>query len=405
MLIPMLVIVPLLAFGQTEQAESIDDALLYGTPHFSLRYRYEHVEDDRFGQDADASTMRLRLNYRTGTWRAWSAFTELDYVGELFVNDFNSGAGTSSLSRNQFPVVADPKGADLNQLYLDYGGIADARIRVGRQRILLDDQRFVGGVGWRQNEQTYDGISGLYKTSPNLELFYAYLSQVNRIFGDRSIVGSVDTNTHLLNAKIGLGKQWLLVPFYYYIDNDIAASSSTETVGLRASGKTEFGASKISLLATYAAQSSITNNPINYDADYYHVLLAWVPPVKGLSLEFGIEALGGDQLNPGQSFRTPLATLHAFQGWADQFLATPDAGLSDRYVRAEYQFGDWSVQGAYHDFEAEDGAAKWGNELNLSANKKLNDRFSLLLKLAVFNATDPRFADVNKAWFQIVANY
>jgi hypothetical protein len=89
----------------------------------------------------------------------------------------------------------------------------------------------------------------------------------------------------------------------------------------------------------------------------------------------------------------------------DQFLATPDAGVSDRYVRVQYGFGDWSLQGTYHDIDAADGPAKWGNEIDLSASKKLNDRFSLLLKLAVFNAPYPGFVNVDKAWLNFVANY
>ena len=57
------------------------------------------------------------------------------------------------------PVVADPTGTDVNQALILYRGIDSTLIRAGRQRINLDNQRFVGAVGWRQNDQTYDGIS------------------------------------------------------------------------------------------------------------------------------------------------------------------------------------------------------------------------------------------------------
>jgi hypothetical protein len=137
---------PLSLAAETEVAGEIVDlgfteAFLGGTPHIQFRYRYEYVSDDLFTKNANASTLRLRLNYATLKWKGWSGFTEFDYVGEVFINDFNSGAGTSPPDRDIYPVVADPKGADLNQFYFDYEGLADTRFRLGRQRILLDNQR------------------------------------------------------------------------------------------------------------------------------------------------------------------------------------------------------------------------------------------------------------------------
>lgn len=383
--------------------QDIHSAITSGDAHLAMRYRYEFVDQDGFAKDANASTLRLRLNYRTGHWRNWSAFGEFDYIAEILADDFNSGGGTSAPARNQFPVVADPHGPDLNQLYFDYNGFADTRVRIGRQRILLDDQRYVGGVGWRQNEQTFDGVSGIHKRA-NVEFFYSYITQVNRIFGEDSAVGSHDTNTHLLNAKIEVNKEWLLTPFYYYIDNDSNASFSTATIGIRANGKYAIGRNEVNLLGLFSTQSDAGNNPVNYDADYYHLTFDWVFENK-LSLGLAYEMLEGDANNPGSAYRTPLATLHPFQGWADQFLTTPDAGIDDFYFKAKYPYRDWNLQATYHDFEAADGPGNWGSEIDVSASRKLNDRISLLLKAAFFNADDAGFNDVNKIWIQLVANY
>ena len=49
----------------------------------------------------------------------------------------------------QFPVVADPENIELNRLQLQYRGLPKTVVTIGRQRINLDDQRFVGAVGWR----------------------------------------------------------------------------------------------------------------------------------------------------------------------------------------------------------------------------------------------------------------
>jgi hypothetical protein len=414
-----------LSLAEDEAVETTDktlvEAILAGTPHVNFRYRYEYVSDDNFNKNANASTLRFRLNYGTDKWRGWSAFGEFDYVAELLFNDFNSGAGTSPPDRNEYPVVADPKGADLNQFYLDYDGFSDTKLRFGRQRILLDNQRFVGGVGWRQNEQTYDGASIKFKGLKNTELFYSYVGQVNRIFGERTATGQQRMNSHLLNVPISIGDKWKITPYYYYIDNDDNldadnddvpdfAVTSTATLGARANGEVALGDSKLKLLGELATQSDAGDNPVSYSAEYFHLSADWVMK-NSLSLGIGFESLGGDENEAGKAFRTPLATLHAFQGWADQFLGTAasapsvSAGVEDLYFSAKYNLNKWKFQAIYHDFSAAAGSADWGSEIDLAASRSLGDRYSLLLKGAFFSADDAAFRDVTKLWVQLVAKF
>jgi len=390
---------------------SLVDAILAGTPHVNFRYRYEFVSDDDFDEDAKASNIRFRLNYRTGKWRGWSAFGEFDYIEDLLFNDFNSGAGTSPPDRNIYPVVADPKGADLNQFYVDYEGFADTRLRLGRQRILLDNQRFVGPVGWRLNEQTFDAASVKYNGLKNVEVFYSYVGQVNRIFGERTASGQQRVNSHLLNVPISLGDKWKITPYYYYIDNDDSANFavfSTATLGARANGDIALGDSSLKLVLELATQSDVGDNPVSYTASYYHLSADWVMK-NGLSVGLGLESLGGDENDAGKAFRTPFATLHAFQGWADQFLGTgagaPAGGVDDLYVNAKYTYRKWKFQAIYHDFSAAAGAADWGREIDLAASRKLGDRYSLLLKGAFFNADNAAYRDVTKLWVQLIASF
>lgn len=399
---------PLVLAEDVPDASSIADAVLKGTPHVNFRYRYEFVDEADFAEDANASTLRFRLNYATGQWRGWSGFGEFDYVDHLLFRDFNSGGGTSSPDRSQYPVVADPKGADLNQFYIDYKGFPDTRLRFGRQRILLDDERFVGGVGWRQNEQTYDGFSALFNGLRRTEIFYSYIAQVNTIFGERSSSGRRNVNTHLLNARIDLGEKWKLTPYYYFIDDDDVATFSTGTLGARLNGALKAGEGSIKLLAEVATQSDVADNPVSYDATYYHLNANWATK-NGLSLGLGIESLGGDENDAGKAFRTPLATLHKFQGWADQFLGTassvPQAGVNDLYLSAQYALKKWNLQAVYHDFSAESGSANWGSEVDLAASRSLGQRYSVLLKAAFFSADNTAFDDATKIWVQLAANF
>ncbi len=119
----------------------------------------------------------------------------------------------------------------------------------------------------------------------------------------------------------------------------------------------------------------------------------------------GFESLGGDQNKPGKAFRTPLATAHKYQCWADRLLTTPNAGVDDFSVNAKYRYQKWNLQATYHDFSAAEGSADWGSEIDLAANISLGDRYSLLLKAAFFSADDAPFEDATKFWVQLVANY
>lgn len=390
------------AFAQESEDNSLATAIMSGDAHVSLRYRYEFVDQDGFSENANASTLRLRLNYQTGNWENWSGFVEFDYVGELLFKDFNS-LGGSSPDRNRYPVVADPKGTDLNQLYLDYSPSAQSKVRLGRQRIVLDNHRFVGDVGWRQNPQTFDGLGYTFTGWKNTQVFYSYTTAVHRIFGDDVPRGRHDSDNHLLNVKVKLSDDWTVVPYYYYIDNDDEAVFSTATLGARLTGNVAVGEYKFGLVAEFATQSDAANNPVNYDAAYFNLGATWTLK-NGLSLGLAWESLGGDQNVSGAAFRTPLATLHAFQGWADKFLATPGAGIDDVYVTVKYKVKKWSFTGVYHDFSAESGSADYGSEFDLAAGRSLGDRYGVLFKAAFYDA-DQHATDTSKFWIMLTANY
>ncbi len=385
-----------------DEGNDLVSALTSGKTGINVRARYEGVDKDNVLKDANALTARLRLNYRTGNWQGWSAFAEYDNVFHV-IRDFNAGGGTTPAKDGVYQTVADPKGSDLNQLYLDYSVSEDWKLRIGRQRVLLDNQRFVGGVGWRQNEQTYDAFAVSSSAIPKTALTYAYVGQVRRIFGQTSSAGSMNVDTHLLNAKVTINDSWSVTPYFYLIDNQDAASTSTSTLGARFAGNVKVGEGKIGLVAELATQSDAGNNPVSYDADYAHLSALWSMD-NGLSLGLAFESLGTDSSN-FQSFRTPLATLHAFQGWADMFLTTPAAGIEDLYLTAKFKAGNWNLTGVYHDFSAETGSFDYGTELDISAGTKISKNYGLLFKGAFFSTDSLSYVDTNKFWIMFTANY
>jgi hypothetical protein len=349
--------------------------------------------------------LRLRLNYRTGQWKGWSAFAEFDHVFHVLLDDFNSGGGTSP-NRSEYSVVADPDGSDLNQLYFDLDSSDNWKYRFGRQRILLDNQRFVGGVGWRQNEQTYDALTLNTSAIAKTRLSYSYVNRVRRIFGESVPAGKERLDGHLFNARIQFSESIAVTPYLYSLDYADATASSSLTLGARATGNHPFGSGNFDWLAEYARQSDTGDNPSSYDANYWHLNAAYAAG-NGMTLGLGYEVLGADS-GAGVGFSTPLATLHAFNGWADQFLSTPGAGLEDIYVTFKFKLAEWNLTAVYHDFSSDTGSFTYGNEIDLSGALKLSGRYGLLLKAALFNADSSSplaNVDTNKLWIMFTANY
>lgn len=388
------------AGAAAETTDPLAEIVTGGDAGVELRYRYEFVDQDGFDDNAHASTLRLRLNYDTADWQGFSAFAEFDYVTEVLLDDYNSGAGTSGPDRDRFPVVPDPAGTDFNQAYLQYAPRESLRARLGRQRIILDDERYIGGVGWRQNEQTYDALSVTYDELDRTSIFYAYVTNVNRIFGSDVPAGDHEQNTHLLHVDVGVAPNLNAVGYAYLIDNDDEPAFSTNTVGVRVTGSVDPGFGNIALHGEYARQSDAANNPASFDTDYFRLQADWSQ--DAVSAGIGLESLGSDN---EQGFRTPLATLHAFNGWADLFLATPAAGLDDLYFKFGYRVAGWQLQAIYHDFSAETGGRDYGSEIDFAAAKTFAERYAVLFKAARFDTDTPAFADTTKIWMMITAPF
>jgi len=389
--------------GKALAAESFAEMFTQGKAGVAFRYRFEYVDQDNLSDQAQASTLRGRLNFKTDNWNGFGAFAEFDYVTDVIWDDYNAGGGNTP-DKTQYPVVADPTGADLNQAFLQWqNGEAGTLIRGGRQRIIYDNARFVGNVGWRQNEQTYDAAYFQKKVAA-LDLQLAYVWQVNRIFGDDVPAGENDNSTWLGNLAYqweGVGK---LTGYYYNIDNDDVAAFSTSTYGARLSGSTKLGENTFAYAAEYAYQNDAHNNPVDYSAHYYRLdasmSLGKVTPY------FGYESLGGDDAIAGGSFRTPLATLHAFNGWADMFLNTPDAGLNDLFTGIKGGLGSWTWDMLYHDFDAESGSQSLGSEFDASLGRKFAEKYDLLFKAAFFDGKDSTpYPDTTKLWLQLSVDF
>jgi hypothetical protein len=374
-------------------------------PLADLRLRYETVDQEPFAREAEALTLRARLGFETG--KAWNTalLVEGDFLWPL-VTDYNSTTNGKALH----PVVADPEAYELNRLQLTNTSIVDTTITVGRQRIVLDDHRFVGNVGWRQNEQTFDAVRVVNRHIPNVVIDVSYLNQVNRVFGPDGRPGANDGrftgDNFLANLawQLPLGK---LTGFAYLTEFEQAPlplRDTASTYGLRFQGERPLAKIRLGYVASWATQRDRGRNLLQFSNDYWLVELTGT--FRQYSLGAGYELLEG---NGAKGFATPLATLHKFQGWADKFLATPANGIADAYLNAAYNrkgvgmLETLGLTASWHDYQSDRLSTGYGSELDLQLQGKYR-RYTGTLKYARFDAdggAPASLRDTSKVWAQL----
>jgi len=360
---------------------------------WNARLRQENVDDDAFTRDASATTLRLRAGLRLHWADGFSALIEGEGIADAG-DRYNSGAN----GKTTFPAITDPEGVALNQAFIAWKDMrADATL--GRQRLQFDNQRWIGNSGWRQNEQTFDALSADWHIAPSLTLRYAWLDRVHRVNGDQALdplARERELSTHLFNLGWTHGAQQLVAYAYLHEDRDVA-TASTATYGARWTGTRLHAGNGVGWTLEAARQRDYAGNPLAFSHAYW--LLEPTYAVHGVSYRAGWEHLGG---NGAHALQTPLATLHAFNGWADKFTVTPPGGLEDRYLGAGGNIGgdkrrNWGV--AWHDYRADTGG-RYGSEWDFSLGFPVHGAVTGLVKLADYHA-DGFARDTRKLWLQL----
>ncbi|MEM1083802.1 MAG: alginate export family protein [Verrucomicrobiota bacterium] len=358
-------------------------------PLLNIRARFEYGSVDAPGlRSSTAFTTRERVGLVTTDWHGLSALVEGEFT-QAIVDSYDSGPGASTTPNDPTRTqIADPETNELNQAYLQYKNW-DTVFRGGRQRIILDGAQFIGNVGWRQNEQTYDAFSITNNSFEDLTLFYAYANRVNRIFGSDATGGlrNFAGDVHLFNAKYtGLG-DWAVAGYAYLMDFDETVASpfvSNDTYGFYATGP----AGPVTLYAEFAYQTDTDSNGPTRPSDSYYTHLT--ASMNAGSHKF---TLGWEYLDYG--FVTPLATVHKFNGFADVFigrrigLGGGNPGLSDVYLSHSTPLPFWGLKftQAFHVFGDNDTEFDYGWEYDAVLAKKFNENFLAIAKFAYFDSS------------------
>lgn len=379
-----LISLALAATAPAYAADSILTAISQGKTSLETRLRYENVSDDsKTHHNGAAFTNRLVLGYKTADFNGLTAGIEFENITALLDDDsYNSGTTGEGNKNAAYPVIADPYLTQVNQAYVDYKGL-----KYGRQKIVLENARFIGDAGWRQNDQTFDALTYANKTLiPKTQFTLGYLTRVNDLSG-------LSRNVHapMFDVKYSPNATTNLSGFVYAVTEITAPTSSWQHGGVRADGS--LGGFIYDL--SWATQSAYKNGT-GPDADYKDLELGY---------KFSMLTIKGQYEVLEKGFKTPLATLHAYNGWADRFLTTPANGLDDMNIKVMAPMLGTNVTLAYHQFSADAIDQDYGKELDLSVGKKFSDSFSGLIKYASYQgettAPGALGKDVSKLWLQI----
>ncbi len=365
------------------------------------RIRYEYGDQDLL-DESNAATIRNRLGLLTREINGFQAFVEYEGTlaadrSEYFVPGTQGTPGKT--------VIADPKSHELNQAWLSYNSPDNVwGLKVGRQGINLDNQRWIGTVGWRQNMQTFDAAGFTWNPTNDLEVYAGFIWQVNRIFGSEASgppfgVTDFKGNSYIGNAKYKGLSFGTLTSYVYSLDlhNVAGDANSNDTFGFSLAG--DFIADS-SYYLEYAHQVDGSSSPLNYSANYAHASLI-KEVVPGIKATVGYEYLGSDN---GVGFKSPLATLHKFNGFADRFLATPATGLTDAYASIGTKIADVNLLAAYHYFWDDGLDISFGQEIDLVASKAIYENVTVLAKGAFFMGQGAQ-PDVTRASIELNIKY
>ncbi|MDZ4111691.1 MAG: alginate export family protein [Brevundimonas sp.] len=366
---------------------------------FETRLRSETVDQQGFIERAHALTLRTRLGWRSPITHGLQWLIEGEGVAVL---DARYSAPSEPVPGR--PAVADGETLELNRAQLRWTGLPDTEVTVGRQRLIVGNSRFVGNVGWRQNEQTFDAVRLSTTALKPLAVTWVFADRVQRPLGREHPQGVWRGDIHLLQAEMDtpFGR---LSGFGLAIDLDNAPAQSSTTVGARLAGSWSVaGDLSLTWAGEYAVQTDNGANPADYSLDFQAAAVGVQMPRWSVGL--GYERFDGDGVS---GFQTPLGTGHGFLGWSDVITTTPAFGVRDLFLRGHVGVPAWGrtlrLTAEAHAFHDAHGDFELGRELDLSAALPINARWSVELKAAHFEGDHPAFGDADKGWLTLEYRY
>jgi len=327
------------------------------------RYEYANVKQNKRDK-ANAYTARTKLNINANLLGIEGLTTN---IGIISVNNFGSDKYDSKANgQTQYDIIKDPQYAMISNADINYQ-VDKTILHAGRGQVNLDNQRFIGTVGWRQLERSYDSVFVANNSVKNLSLLAAWVYGVQGV----GAAPTVDANSILLHAAYTVMPELKITAYDYMLSANgriigipNIGGVGFDTYGVAFTGKIAPSGIKLNYRAEYAVQKDATmkmqetaTNAGNFkaDASYYNLDLG--ANINGILAGVNYEFLSGENASGTETaFNPKLGTNHKFNGWADEFYVahTPSGGLKDANIRLGYKAkGFGKLLGVYHDFKAD----------------------------------------------------
>lgn len=359
---------------------------------WSGRSRYAYVDTESNGQ---AASLLLRATLDSSWCSILKSELEIDHVATALKEDHSDG-----VRLNDQPLIPDPPSTEVNQAWVAVD-LDELFFTLGRQRINLDNQRFVGGNAFWQNEQTFDAFASRLKISSNSQLAYTYIANANRIYGDEAdknntgsepvygspdwrpagLLGDHEHRSHLARLEWNEWDYTRVVAYGYRIDNRDMPSVSSNTLGASYSLNYKQDAIKYRVQIEAARQNRFE---LDVEGLAYYALDLGVG-VGTYEFSGRYEMLDAKE---GAAFVTPLGSNHDFEGWADEIENTPATGVRDFSLALLWRASPLRIETAYHFFSQAQGDADIGREWDLDFVYKPARKHAISLRFAQFEPDD-----------------
>jgi Alginate export len=389
---------------QGEEPFGIADSISRGRFTLELRPRYNRIDESDKPLRTEGGTVRLVAGIETAPLQMTRVVLEGIHANHL---DPHFNVDPANINSSPYPLLPDPRYTGFNRVYLEYQGLEDARIRAGRQRVRLDNQRWISDNDFRQVPQLFDGAQAVYTGLANAELYAAYFGRVRNTSG---VTNELDLT--LLHAAWNPAPAHYLSAYAYFHDQAQNgaftgfANNSYRVIGIRWVGSAArwlgWSAVDLPFEAEFATQRAHAGGDARIDANYWRVGggIAWRETVARVDYEV-------KESNDGRyAVQMPLTDFYAFNGWTLHFYNTPRQGLRDGWATLRQGWRDFTLFAEYHRFRSDFGGIGFGRELDVGLTYAWNENTTLRLQHARYDpgaaTTDPR---IRKSWITFTWKY
>ena len=389
------------AEGGFDEAD-LADSLSRGRLTAELRPRYNRIAEDDKPDRAEGFTLRAIAGWRSAPYRGWRFALEGIHTGPIGERDYNDDAG--QLATSPYPLLPDPRHTGINQAYAEYAVIDGLKLKLGRQRVRVENQRWVSDNDFRQIPQLFDGLRATYGGLANTELEAGHYRRVRTTSGDTR-----ELRLTTLRAAWNPLPDHALAAYGYFHDQAQNgaftgfADSSYRVAGVRAVGAVAANdAIEWSYLLEAALQRPYAGGDSRVRARYGRAgagvgTSAW-------TVRYDYESKGSNGGRYG--LQMPLTDFYAFNGWTLHFFNTPREGLRDSWLTARVAIGDATLHAEAHRFRSDFGHADQGRELDVGVTYVFTPDTILRAQHARYDA--PPAAppgDVRKTWITVTWTY